>query len=227
MGNSRLIKILCSNCGGGQTNHCILKEHDNNWNDADENDPSAGYDIQGGGTYQIIECQGCSSIRFRQTTWCSEDFDHHTGQVVEEVEVYPEVRLGERKEIGTHYLPNKIEVIYKEAVKAINSNIPMLAAGGIRATVEAICMDKNVKGNLEKKINSLKDLGFLTQAQSDLLHEERFLGNNALHEIDSPGKGELKDGLDIVEGMLNTIYILPIKARRMKSARLERKKDSE
>ena len=46
--------------------------------------------------------------------------------------------------------------MYKETVDALNANIRTLAGGGLRATVEAICLDNKIEErNLEKKIDEL------------------------------------------------------------------------
>jgi hypothetical protein len=62
--------------------------------------------------------------------------------------------------------------------------------------VEAICIDRKVSGqDLQKKIDDLVSKGLLEKPQADLLHEERYIGNAALHEILPPAKQEIEDGL--------------------------------
>jgi len=107
---------------------------------------------------------------------------------------------------------------------ALNANIRTLAGAGLRATVEAICLDNKIKdGNLRNKIDELANRNLLTAAQAELLHEERYLGNAALHEMETPPIQDIEDGLQIVEGLINTIYILPSKAKRLKERRETKK----
>ena len=102
----------------------------------------------------------------------------------------------------------------------MNAGIRTLAAGGLRATVEAICLENGLtSGTLQKKIDELAGKNLLTASQAELLHEERYLGNAALHELETPAHHAIEDGLQIVEGLINTIYILPIKAARLRKAR--------
>jgi hypothetical protein len=62
--------------------------------------------------------------------------------------------------------------------------------------VEAICIDRKVSGqDLQKKIDDLVSKGLLEKPQADLLHEERYIGNAALHGILPPAKQEIEDGL--------------------------------
>ncbi len=217
----QVIKIKCTECGGGDRNHLVLKDY--SYNDSDEH-------VSYGGTYQICQCQGCESIRFRKSTWHSEDFDYDSDGNMEpnyDVAIYPD------ESDHKHYsafnfvieLPEEIGPIYEETVKAINMGVNILAGGGLRAIVEAICKEKAVGGvNLKDKIDNLKKKDFLTQAQADLLHEERYIGNKALHEITAPSSRDLRDGLDIIESMLKTIYVLPEKAESLRKRRLSGKK---
>jgi hypothetical protein len=203
--------IPCSSCGGNRRNHHVLKEYINKWGNEE---------IQGESVYQICKCAGCNDIRFRIESSNSDDFDYRTGEVEIYENVYPEAIESSRASIDTFHFPDSIARIYKETVIAFNAGALILAGGGLRATVEALCQDKNVPGgNLQSKIDNLASQGFLAAPQADLLHEERYLGNAALHEIVAPSKLDVQDGFDIIDTLLTTIYILPDKAERLRQKR--------
>jgi hypothetical protein len=203
--------IPCSSCGGNRRNHHVLKEYINRWGNED---------IQGESVYQICKCAGCNDIRFRIESSNSDDIDYRTGEAEIVENVYPEAIESSRLPIDTSRLPDSIARIYKETVIAFNAGALILAGGGLRATVEALCQDKNVPdGNLQSKIDNLAGQGFLAAPQADLLHEERYLGNAALHEIVAPSKLDVQDGFDIIDTLLTTIYILPDKAERLRLKR--------
>ena len=91
--------------------------------------------------------------------------------------------------------------------------------------MEAICIDRKVSGqDLQKKIDDLVSKGLLEKPQADLLHEERYIGNAALLEILPPAKQEIEDGLVNSGGAMNTIYILPLRAERLREKRQKRTK---
>ena len=48
--------------------------------------------------------------------------------------------------------------------------------------------------NLEGKIAGLYEKGFLTKKSSTILHEHRFLGNEAVHELSQPSKDQQHRG---------------------------------
>jgi hypothetical protein len=207
------VLIPCSSCGGNRKNHYIIKEHIDSW-DIEE----AG--ICGSSVYQICKCAGCNDIRFRIESSNSEDIDYRTEEPEVKESVYPESKESSRSSIETFDLPDSIGRIYKETVIAFNAGALILAGGGLRAIVEALCQDKNVQGgNLQDKIDNLARQGFLASPQADLLHEERYLGNAALHEIVAPSKLDVQDGFDIIDTLLTTIYILPDKAERLREKR--------
>jgi hypothetical protein len=134
--------------------------------------------------------------------------------------VYPESKEGSRSPIETFDLPDSIGRIYRETVIAFNAGALILAGGGLRAIEEALCQDKNVQGdNLQEKIDNLASQGFLATPQAALLHEERYIGNAALHEIVAPSKLDLQDGFDIIDTLLTTIYSLPDKVERLLAKR--------
>jgi hypothetical protein len=210
------IRITCDNCGGDLRNHVVLQEYTHSWG----NDDAC---IYGNSTYQICQCAGCDGIRYRTESSCSEDQDPDTGEYTITESIYPEALRGDREPISLHELPSSIARIYREVVIAFNAGAFILAGGGLRAIVEALCQDKDVPGkNLEQKINQLVEQKLLASPQADLLHEERYIGNAALHEILAPSKMDVIDGLEIIETLLSTLYVLPEKAERLRGKRERR-----
>jgi hypothetical protein len=105
----------------------------------------------------------------------------------------------------------------------LNSNAPTLTAIGLRALVEAICIDQTCLGrNLQDKIDALVTTGALSKSQADFLHIHRFLGNEAAHEITPPPLDELAASLDILESLLKTIYELPVIAAQVRQSKSKR-----
>lgn len=207
------VSIPCLSCGGARRNHRVIKEYIDQWRIEEDN-------VFGKSTYQICQCAGCNSIRFRIESWNSDVIDPRTGNAEIEESILPEAADRTSPSIEIHDLPDSISRIYRETLIAFNAGALILTGGGLRAIVEALCIDKNVQGqNLQKKIDNLAQQGFLAKAQADLLHEERYLGNAALHEMLAPSKQDIKDGFDIINTLLATIYILPDKASRLRAKR--------
>jgi hypothetical protein len=136
------------------------------------------------------------------------------------------------------HVPKNLEQIYKETIDSYNNENLTLSAGGIRAIVEGLCQDNNVKNGtieivkedgtkekikrsgLQGKINGLYEKGKLTKENADILHEHRFLGNKALHELSIPSKMHLKLAIEIIENAFDNLYEIPKKGLELKNKRL-------
>jgi len=212
-----IVKVLCGECGGRERNHKILREFEIHRNNEDDH---------GSSKYQIVQCQGCETVRFRSDAWSTFDMNYETGEPDSTVHIYPEYQPGAREPVADAFddIPSEVARIYQETIAALNAGTLILAGGGLRAIVEAICINAKARGRrLVDKIDGLVELNLLAKPQAELLHEERYIGNSALHEVEPPARKEIEDGLVIVESLLNTMYIAPASANRLRNSRLRKK----
>ncbi|SEA14245.1 protein of unknown function [Arachidicoccus rhizosphaerae] len=177
--------------------------------------------------YQIIQCEGCKSITFRETNFFSEDVCGNEDPT--KVFLYPKRTIKEKKEIDTTNFPLEVSNIYIETISTYNDGSLILCAAGLRAIVEATCKVLKINGtnasnkkggsyfknNLEGKIDGLVENGYLTQSSAKMLHKHRLLGNEALHEIKHPKKEHLLTAIEIIEHFLSHIFDLPTMAQSM------------
>ena len=171
--------------------------------------------------YQIIQCQGCETVMFRQTHTNLEDMEHYTGQNGWEAEYikfenyYPNP---EKNRIGLsdeHLLPEKLQRIYTETLNVLNGNNPVLTGIGLRAIIETVCKDQAATGKtLYAQINSLVEQSVLTKEGAEILHKLRVLGNDAAHEVKPHSNVQMGLAFDVVEHLLQGVYILPYHAKR-------------
>ncbi|GJQ61191.1 MAG: hypothetical protein SCALA702_02440 [Melioribacteraceae bacterium] len=198
----KMQKIYCSICKIKTNQDIIASKNTNGYNE------EAG--IQWWEDFQIIQCKGCDTISFRKTFESSEDFDPVSGKTIVNSEQYP---TGEfQREMMADYFkfPPRIRKIYRETIDALNNKLLLLTSIGLRMLIEAICLDKEIKGsNLATKITELANKGLLSQIQADFLHQHRFIGNDAAHKIKAPKPESLVAAIEIAETLLKAIYILP------------------
>ena len=84
-----------------------------------------------------------------------------------------------------------------------------MAGIGLRATIEAICNDRQVAGrSLEQRIDKLGKTGVISVNDVDRLHAIRFLGNDAAHEIQASDAKGLLIALRIIENLIVSLYVL-------------------
>ncbi|WP_347332111.1 DUF4145 domain-containing protein [Marinimicrobium locisalis] len=173
--------------------------------------------------YRIIQCQGCLSVQFFLEHTNSEEVMHIQGPHGYEEDYavtfsyFPDDEDSREELDQVHLLPDSVERIYSETLRALNSNLAVLVGVGIRAFIETICNDKSANGNkLYEKISDLVNQGVLTQDGADILHKLRVLGNESAHEVKPNQKLTLVLAFDVVEHLLKGVYILPHLARKIK-----------
>lgn len=210
--NNREIWLPCRTCNK-VTCHKALTE-------VNSTDESPDGDIRVWDHYYVVQCGGCKSLSFCRESTCSEDWNYNedTGEreLIPTVKVYPSCIAGRPLMQGSFVVPHGVHRIYKETHTALCEQQMVLAGIGIRAIVEAVCNEKKAAGsNLEKRIDSLVPMGLITPEGAKILHSLRFMGNSAAHEVTAHNQEELNIAFDVVEHLLNTVYVLPHSASRL------------
>ena len=227
--NQDFISIVCY-CNGCKINskHLVLSNILDKGCDAESG-------VSWNDKYQIIQCDNCNTISFRKDGWFSEYQCPPDDDGSYEI-LYPESNENKIEQKEYDNLPYSLDEIYDEVIKSFNTGNYILCAVGIRAILEGICSDKNIKkgpvpdennqpkikNNLEGKIYGLEENGIISKIQQEALHQLRFLGNDAVHELSKPSKSDITTALEIIEHMMNDIYELPNKAEKLKNHRRTR-----
>ncbi|MCF7622527.1 MULTISPECIES: DUF4145 domain-containing protein [Bacillaceae] len=207
------MKVYCNKCKQ-KTKHNIVKEFIREY--TPDNTPEMQIDYAKG-EWKIIECMGCEQISFYEVWVNSEDIDYNSGNLEETIRIFPNRETDFKQTNNYFVLPSKIKNIYKEIIETYNQNLLLSCSACLRAIIEAICSNVGIQGrNIEKKINGLHEREYLTKRHADILHEHRFLGNKALHELQIPTKQELEIAIQIVEHTLENIYELQDKVEELK-----------
>lgn len=173
-------------------------------------------------SWQILRCLGCESIRFR--TW-NEDYELSTNEDDEGNPIYLTTESLYSRSLRSHkplqnlnFVPDVIRNVYNQSITALGEQANILASIGLRACVEAVCNHLKISGSsLDKRIDSLFKAGHVSNTDKRRLHAIRFLGNDAAHEIREPEERDLLIALDIVDHLLNSVFILERRARRLET----------
>lgn len=214
------IDCYCDQCK--QVTHHSIHGHEKNVY-TDEHD-----EYYAESNFYIVKCKGCDNVSFLQVNDGDEymqyneygDMDH-----VPEYITYPK-RQGYIEPLSSWDMPAIISRIYKESVTALNQGCDILAAIGFRTTVEAICKEKGITtGKLATKINKLKEKGIITKADCERLHQARFMGNESTHEMVAPERPQLLLVLEVINNILNNLYIIDKKCRETFEYRFENQAD--
>ena len=202
------IGVACNSCGR-RTNHDVVVAHSKNG----EEEGWGWWAIE----YQVLRCLGCDTISFRESSWNSENIDHETGGPLVEEKLFPDRNSTRRPITGYEHFPPKTRRIYSEVLNSLGISCWLLTAIGLRTLIESICLDQKCKKkNLKERITELATKGLLSKVQAQVLHNHRFLGNLAAHEIEAPQPLEILAALEIAETLLKTIYVIPQLEKQLK-----------
>jgi len=199
------LSVPCADCNGVKS-HDILAV-------VKTIDSSPGDEVTVWKNFFTVQCGGCKTVSFCETSQFSEDleYDHEgTQRLATTTTLYPS-RISGRPELDSLWsLPQGVYRIYKETHAALCGNLPVLAGVGIRAIVEAVCKEKAAAGdNLYTRINALVSMGVVTADGAKILHCLRFMGNDAAHEVKAHTEKELSNAFEVIEHLIKGVYILP------------------
>jgi hypothetical protein len=201
----------CAKCAG-ITAHAPLAQVD-----CSDRDPE--WDIRWWGEYFIIICCGCKTVSFCEESSNSEDMTYNRfGEPEPEIKqkVFPG-RIAGRQMLEDYYrLPHGLARIYEQTHEAIGYKQTILTGIGLRAIVEAVCTEKSAVGkDLSLQINDLVAKGHITKDGANILHSIRHMGNASAHEIKAHTEEELVTALEVVEHLLQGVYLIPLKAAKI------------
>jgi hypothetical protein len=197
--------IYCNSCQQN-TRHVLVASKEYRHDSPDE---SAAW----WGEYRLWACAGCDTCVMEDYYTASYMVAYSANgdnQIYENI-YHPKRASSTRPSKNFVNLPDKLNILYSEVVKSNNEGLHLLCAVGLRALLEGVCADKGIPGgNLEEKIEGMKAL--LPESIVTNLHEFRFMGNRAVHELEAPKSFELSIALDVIEDILNFFYALDYKA---------------
>lgn len=232
-------EVSCGRCRC-TTQHTVVSSTERVWTEQHEEDigRTGAFAQTWVHEHQVVRCLGCNTASFRELeTLILADSREACAEGTRET-LFPGAEARTRKHMAL--LPKNLSRLYEETITTFNKQCSTLCAGGLRALVEGICQDQGVtqgsvtvklpsggsrqevRGNLEGKIAGLREKGVLTERSARILHEHRFMGNEALHELAAISWKELELAIDIIEHMLEHVYEIPEKAKQLSAERAAR-----
>jgi hypothetical protein len=204
--------IHCNNCQG-RTNHQLIAFHRSPtwWYDLGTmeviDEDYEGKEDEGYIEFRLWACLGCEI--------CLMEVLYNEGEPLAPRSKYcPPRQLHGITAKAFHRLPRRLTGIYEEVIRSFNDSLNTLCAIGLRALLEGVCSDKGIKGkNLQQQIEGLKTI--LPENIVNHLHSFRFIGNEAVHDLEAPSQYALKQCIEVIEDLLNFLYDLEYKAGRV------------
>lgn len=217
MGTKKITKAPCRHCHL-ETKHILLAIRQT----SDEEEIEGYGPISWKDTYEMLECCGCETVVLCHTHNFSEDPDL-------QVRYYPPP-VSRAMPSWRHKTPHKVNSLMDEVYKSLDADGRRLALMGARALVDITILDKvGDAGTFQQKLQLMVEKGFLSRESSEFLSAALDAGNAAAHRGYYPTSEQLDHVMDIVENLLQAVYVLKDAAAELRKTtpqRIRKKKTS-
>lgn len=122
-------------------------------------------------------------------------------------------------------LDSEYQSLLDEVYQSLAMDMRALPAMGLRTVIDMVC-GKLVgdRGTFAKKLGALHDKGDINKHEKEILEIAIDVGSASAHRGHTPKKEDLNTLLDIVEHLLQGIYVLRPASQKLKEATPKRKK---
>lgn len=177
--------------------------------------------------FDMLECCGCREVVLRRTFHCPDPEVHRqiVGVVViDDDEVKDDVRYFPPAVVRDppkwrFKLPIDMREVLEEIYRSMDSDNVRLPMMGARTLVDMTILEKiGDVGTFKEKLLELEKEGFISPRNREALYAALEVGNAAAHRGHAATKAEVHDVMDIVETMLQAIYVFPELAQNLKAS---------
>ncbi len=208
MVESEKFKEHCNRCSG-KKNHVVLNEH----RFYEEEDDGFWYEC----LYQIIQCAGCDQIKFRSKSTDSESWDEECSYY-SRIKLYPPAIQRELPEWHDEIALPGLYQVMQETYTALQNDSYILATVGIRTIIDLVITDKiGDVGGFQTKLKELVKRKIINEDEKDIINYVIELGNASAHRAYHPDSKVVTPAIDIIEAILERLYVYPNKVSQLKS----------
>jgi hypothetical protein len=160
--------------------------------------------------FEMLQCCGCQEAVLRRTFRFSENED--------DVRYFPPV-MSRHLPKWRYDVPGGLRLLLEEIYRSLDSENLRLPMMGARALVDMLMVGKvGDVGNFGEKLKELEKAGFVSPQNREVLYAALELGNAAAHRGHAASQSEIEAVMDIVENMLQSVYVFPDVAKKLKKS---------
>lgn len=201
-----VVDAPCNSCGQATRHLVVAVRRHRNWTDAavelEEQEPDWFEE------HALLECGGCQTISTRVDFFYEDAFLS--------TEYYPP-RVSRRAPKWLDKLPHSLSALLDEIYVSLAANSRRLALMGARATLDIVMSDKvGASGSFQQRLEKLTQRGFIGTKNANLLAAALDAGHAATHRAYSPSPETLDEIMDILENLIQAIYVLPAAMREIR-----------
>lgn len=207
----------CRVCGH-ETKHEILATRETTELAFDPAGSEGAFPI-GSNKYALLECCGCETVTLRD-----ESVFDPTGETT--IRYYPPP-LSRRFPKWLHTVHDDLRALLREIYAALAADSRSLVVMGARALLDMVMADKvGDVGSFVKKLEQLESQGFISRRNRDYLAVALDAGSAAAHRGHVPSVEAVNMVMDIVENLIEAVYVLPQAASELQKQTPPRKTSS-
>jgi len=200
---SRTQRVYCNKCRG-ETSHRLITTVEGSHSERED-------DFFWSTTFDMFQCCGCEEVVLRRTFNFSED----PGP---DVSYFPPVMSRYLPE-WRYKLPKDSRSLLEEVYKSLDSASLRLPMMGARTLVDMLILEKvGDVGSFKEKLRALDKAGLVSSQNRETLYVALDVGSAAAHRGHAPTESEVEAVMDIVENMLQAVYVFPDVARKLKES---------
>ncbi len=201
------IELLhCNECRH-QTKHQLLKEIANQGSEEWGDD----YVYHWTKGHQLFECCGCSAVVLRQTYSDSESDE-------QQVWYFPP-RISRHKPNWLDKIPGDAQRVMREVYRCLDADTRALPLMGLRTVLDMLIVEQVEDiGNFAQKLEKLQETGVISERNRKVLEAALDAGHAAAHRGWAPKLSHVHSVVDIVENLLQSVYLLDDVAAEIKQS---------
>jgi Domain of unknown function (DUF4145) len=196
-------RLHCNSCRI-TTKHLLLKTHSDSGSDEEQ-------EFYWRTDSDMFECCGCSSVLLRQVEHFSEDPDPT-------VKFYPPP-ASRWLPRWRWSIPNKLARLLGEIYAAMQADGLSLAMMGARAILDTAIIDTvGDQGSFTANLKAMQQKGDISAKNVEYLMVVFDAGSASAHRSHRPDHEQLNTVMDIVENLLQSLFVFEKKTKALKSA---------
>jgi uncharacterized protein DUF4145 len=202
----------CNSCGH-PTNHVVVAvRHFEAWLEQEDLEGGAPPDAEY--EYAMLECGGCQSVSLR--------VDELLDGALFSTTFYPP-RVQRRKPAWSRDLPIRLQSLITEIYAALAIDSRKLAVMGARTILDIVMTQKVGRlGTFRSRLKALEAKGFIGKANREILRAALEARSTAAERVYAPTSDIVNEVMDIIENLLQAVYILPKTLKKIKHSRPRR-----
>jgi len=203
--------LHCNECRH-KTKHQLLKEVTSNSSE----DWGDDYTFHSQTVHELFQCCGCSAVVLRQSYSDSEmDGDRSW---------YFPPRISRHQPDWIDKMPADIQRVMREVYRCLGADSRALPMMGLRTVLDLLIMEQvEDTGTFVQKLLRLQTKGIISERNRKVLEAALDAGHAAVHRAWAPKLPQVHSVLDIVENLLQSVYLFDELAAEIRESAPQRK----